>query len=123
MKGVIILDISVMINNYLKKYNVEVIFSDFVLNDDLQQFDRGQLEDIVAAIIKRFENNGNPHVISGNWRLKQGLRNYLKIRLLSQMIRIVYKVEERNELTVATIIAIGPKHNDLVYDLAKKRLK
>jgi len=111
------------INQYLANYNVKVIFTDPVLEVDFPHYEKGRLADIVAAIISRFEHNGNPHQITEKWRLKGELRGYLKIRLLKQMIRIVYKVEEQKDVTVVTIIAVGPKKDEEAYSLAKKRLK
>lgn len=112
-----------LINDYLTQFNVVINFTDPVIEEDLPEYNKGQITEIMAAILNRFENNGNPHRVTQKWRLKGDLYGYLKIRLLPQMIRIVYQVEEQEKQTIAKIIVIGPKKNQEAYDRAKKRIK
>jgi Txe/YoeB family toxin of Txe-Axe toxin-antitoxin module len=110
------------LNSYLSQFNVLVKFLDPVIHDDLPHYDRGQVIDILTAIVKRFEDNGNPHQVVEKWKLKGDLFGYFKIRLKAQMIRIVYKVEESPDQTLVTIVVIGPKKNEEAYKTAKKRI-
>ncbi|KUO94786.1 type II toxin-antitoxin system RelE family toxin [Ferroacidibacillus organovorans] len=114
--------IAQQLNSYLARYNALVKFLDPVIDTDLPRFDRGQVVDILTAIVKRFENNANPHQVAEKWKLKGDLLGYCKIRLKAQMIRIVYKVEESPTQTRVTIIVIGPKKSEEAYWIAKKRI-
>lgn len=111
------------LNNYLSQFNVVIKFIDPVIEEDLPNYNKGQITEIFAAILTRFENNGNPHELTEKWKLKRELRGYLKIRLLPQMIRIVYKVEELPFVTNVTVMVIGPKKDEAAYKKAKKRIK
>jgi len=111
------------LNNYLSHFNVVIKFIDPVIEEDLPNYNKGQITEIFAAILTRFENNGNPHELTEKWKLKRELRGYLKIRLLPQMIRIVYKVEEHPSVTNVTVMVIGPKKDEAAYKIAKKRIK
>lgn len=53
--------IAQQLNSYLARFNVLVKFLDPVIDDDLPHYDRGQVIAILTAIVKRFEDNGNPH--------------------------------------------------------------
>ncbi len=72
------------LNSYLAQFNVLVKFLDPVIHDDLPNYDRGQVIDILTAIVKRFEDNGNPHQVVEKWKLKGDLFGYFKIRLKAQ---------------------------------------
>lgn len=111
-----------MVNAHLGQFNVVVKFLDPVFNYDLPNYNRGQITEIIAAILKRFENNGNSHQATNEWVLKDDLLGYFKIRLLPQMIRIVYRIEELPNQTAATIIVVGPKQDEKAYKIAKKRI-
>ena len=114
--------IAQQLHSYLARFNVFVKFLDSVIDDDLPHYDRGQVIDILTAIVKRFEDNGNPHQVVEKWKLKGDLFGYFKIRLKAHMIRIVYKVEESPNQTQVTIVVVGPKKNEEAYKIAKKRI-
>ncbi len=65
--------IAQQLNAYLARYNVLVKFLDPVIDNDLPRYDRGQVIDILTAIVKRFEDNANPHQIVEKWKLKGDL--------------------------------------------------
>lgn len=114
--------ITQQLNDYLAQYHVVVKFLDPVLDEDLPGYDRGQINDIFGAIMKRFERNGKPHKVTADWILNKSLFGYFKIRLLPQMIRIVYKIEELSDHTVATIVVVGPKKREEAYKIARQRI-
>lgn len=106
----------------LKEYKVDVRFKQGVLNDDFKQYGKGDVKIILKAIIKRFKANANPHHISPEWRLNDDLSGALKIRLLNEGIRVIYRVaEELPTHTVIDIYAIGPRKNEFAYKIAKDR--
>lgn len=111
-----------MLNSHLANFGVTVQFLDPVIEDDLPRYDHGQVRDILAAILKRFEGNGHPHQVVEKWKLKGDLFGYFKIRLKSQMIRIVYRTDESDKETLATIVVIGPRKAEEAYKIAKKRI-
>ncbi|MDO3408276.1 hypothetical protein QWJ34_00695 [Saccharibacillus sp. CPCC 101409] len=88
----------------------------------MQQYPKGDINKIFKAIIQRFRSNANPHEISPTWRLRDDLYGAYKIRLLDEGIRIIYRVaEELPTHTVIEIYAIGPRKNELAYQVAKRR--
>lgn len=106
----------------LQHYKVEVRFKKGVLDIDLLNYDKGDVKIIMKAIIKRFKTNANPHCIIPGWKLIDGLSGAIKIRLLNEGIRVVYKVaQELPTHTVIDIYAIGPRKDELAYKVAKNR--
>lgn len=103
-------------------YKVDVRFKKSVIDEDLVQYGKGDIKIILKAIVKRFKTNANPHNINPKWLLNNSLLGSIKIRLLDEGIRIIYRVvQELPTHTVIDIYAIGPRKDELAYQVAKKR--
>ena len=89
--------------------------------DELESFDKAQQKTIQKAIKKVQQNplpqNGKPL----GKKHDRNLTNFLKIKLLREGIRIVYKlIRIENQML---IVVIGIRADDEVYDIAEKRKK
>ncbi|MDT3425135.1 mRNA-degrading endonuclease RelE of RelBE toxin-antitoxin system [Paenibacillus forsythiae] len=90
--------------------------------EDLLDYPKGDIKIILKAIIKRFKTNSNPHEINPDWQLHGDLAGAIKLRLLDEGIRVIYRVaEEQPQLTIIDIYAVGPRKDELAYKVAKKR--
>ncbi|MCA0757046.1 hypothetical protein KP806_18450 [Paenibacillus sp. N4] len=107
----------------LHALKVDLRFKEGVIEEDLTNFDKGQLKVILAAIKKRFTGNANPHHTSTDWELHDDLKGAYKIRIMSPYhIRIVYRIIEESNCTIVHIYAIGPRADSEVYKAAKNRI-
>lgn len=110
------------VQTMLQTYKVDIRFKQGVIDEDLKQYGKGDITKILKAIVQRFKENSNPHNINPNWLLRNDLLGSVKIRLLDEGIRVVYRVQ--SELATHTeihIYAIGPRKGELAYAIAKKR--
>jgi hypothetical protein len=106
----------------IQQYKVDIRFKPGVLDDDLNDYVKGDVKIIFKAIVKRFKTNANPHNVNPEWLLQDDLLGSIKIRLLDEGIRVIYRVaEELPTHTVIDIYAVGPRKSELAYKVAKKR--
>lgn len=106
----------------IRNYRVDIRFKQGVLTEDLADYPKGDLKLILKAILKRFKTNSNPHDTVPGWVLHGDLKGAYKIRLLDEGIRIVYRIaEERADVTIVEIYAVGPRKNEMAYQIAKNR--
>ncbi len=84
---------------------------------------RGGQKKIIAAIIKKCQSN--PLLIPDGSGIPLGgkLTGYGKIRLKREGIRIVYRPKQHHGNILVEIIAIGPREDLVVHELAKKRIR
>jgi len=93
--------------------------------DELESFDKAQQKTIQKAI-KKVQQNPLPQNEGGygkplGKKHNRSLTNFLKIKLLREGIRIVYKlIRIENQMI---IVVIGIRADDEVYDIAEKRKK
>lgn len=93
--------------------------------DELECFDKSQQKTILKAI-KKVQQNPLPQNEGGygkplGKKHDRNLTNFLKIKLLREGIRIVYKlIRIENQML---IVVIGIRADDEVYDIAEKRKK
>lgn len=114
--------ISLFVQTMIQQYKVEVRFKQGVIDEDLMQYDKGDVKKILKAIVGRFKTNANPHDINPSWLLKDDLLGSIKIRLLNEGIRIVYRVaDELPTHTLIDIYAVGPRKDELAYKVAGNR--
>ncbi|MBO5637918.1 MAG: type II toxin-antitoxin system RelE/ParE family toxin [Acidaminococcaceae bacterium] len=93
--------------------------------DDLESFNKSTQITIKKAI-KKVQQNPLPQSENGYGKplgRKHGknLTNFLKIKLLREGIRIVYKLVRTESQML--IVVIGIREDDEVYDIAEKRKK
>lgn len=106
----------------IQQYKVDVRFKQGVIDEDLKTFVKGDVILILKAIVKRFKTNANPHHVNPDWLLKNDLLGSVKIRLLDEGIRVIYRVaEELPTHTAVDIYAVGPRKDETAYKLAIKR--
>lgn len=114
--------IQLFIEKMIHEYRVEIRFKQEVITDDFTAYQKGDIKLILKAILKCFKTNSNPHHVVPDWVLHGDLRGAYKIRLLDEGIRIIYRIaEEKPELTVVDVYAVGPRKNELAYQIAKSR--
>ena len=93
--------------------------------DDFLNFDKPQQTTILKAI-KKVQENPLPQNEGGygkplGKKHNRNLTNFLKIKLRSEGIRIVYKLIKKDNQML--IVVIGIREDDEVYDIAYKRGK
>ncbi|KWX74552.1 hypothetical protein D3C73_568760 [compost metagenome] len=100
----------------IQQYKVDIRYKKGVLDEDLEGYVKGDIKLIFKAIVKRFKTNANPHHVNPDWLLKNDLFGSIKIRLLDEGIRVIYRVaEELPTHTVIDIYAVGPRKDELAY--------
>jgi mRNA interferase RelE/StbE len=113
--------VNVLISALLLQYNVELAFLDEVIDNDLPSYDKGMVKKILAEISKKAKS---PHLMpKGSIEPLHGdLSGCGKIRMLSDMIRIVVRTTQRENLpTLLEVLAIGPKAKEEAYAVATMR--
>lgn len=88
---------------------------------DLTNFDANIKKIILAAIVRRGKNNPR---IPPCESLHGMLKSFSKIKLHDLGIRIIYRIREvpEQKQTRMEVIAIGPRSDEEVYDIARARL-
>ena len=115
--------VTVLIETMKINYQVELFFLDEVIEEDLPSYDKGMVKKIFGEIIKKAKS---PLLIPlGSIEPLHGeLSGCGKIRMLSDMIRIVVRPTIRQQQPVLLeIIAVGPKAMEEAYLLATVRYK
>lgn len=113
--------VTVLMEIMKTNYDVELVFLDEVIDEDLPYYDKGMVKKILGEIIKKAKSpllipKGNIEPLHGE------LSGCGKIRMLSEMIRIIVRPTIRPQQPILLeIIAIGPKAKEEAYMLATLR--
>ena len=93
--------------------------------NDLESFDRSR-QIIIKKAIRKVQQNPLPQSENGfgkplGKKQNRNLTSFLKIKLRSEGIRIVYTLIRTDKQML--IVVIGIREDDEVYDIAEKRIK